>query len=418
MFSAVMKPLVVNITILFSLIFNANLFFPFRRKMMLTWKQKIMYGVVASFTALLCMMYPIQPLAKTNFDFRMIVILVTTLYIGKMAGLLCTFTVVIARFIIGGPFAYAGATVSVFAYVVGILFRSSFFNVKRKMLYGMMIVFIYLILYVATIIYAVPPLPWRFYVVYFSFFIAMFLALIYVIERLIQFNEQFDDMIYLDKLATVSEMAASFAHEIRNPLTTVRGFVQFLSKDTTDENVKKFAPIILEELDRTNKIISEYLTLAKPASFQLQKVNVDDILHTSVHLLSPLGTMTNVSLHLYTEGKSNVYGDAHYLKQALLNVMKNGMEAIEYGGGVTIHKTADEKEKKVIITIRDTGKGMTEDELKNIGLPYYTTKSKGTGLGSMIASRLIRQMGGTMAYESRLNEGTTVTITLPLYEGD
>ncbi|MCL6617224.1 MAG: ATP-binding protein, partial [Anoxybacillus ayderensis] len=157
---------------------------------------------------------------------------------------------------------------------------------------------------------------------------------------------------------------------------------------------------------------------AKPASFQLQKVNIDDILHTSVHLLSPLGAMTNVSLHLYTEGKSDVYGDAHYLKQALLNVMKNGIEAIEYGGAVTIHKTVAEKEKEVIITIRDTGKGMTEDELKNIGLPYYTTKSKGTGLGTMIASRLIRQMGGTMAYESRLNEGTTVTITLPLYEGD
>ncbi|AKS37851.1 sporulation kinase [Anoxybacillus gonensis] len=418
MFSAVIKPLVVNITILFSLVFNANLFFPFRRKMMLTWKQKMMYGVVASFTAVLCMMYPIQPLAKTNFDFRMIVILVTTLYIGKTAGLLCTLTVVIGRFMIGGPFAYAGVTVSVFAYVVGMLFRSSFFNVKRKILYGLMIVFIYLILYIATIMYAVPPLSWRFYVVYFAFFIAMFVALVSVIERLIQFNEQFDDMIYVDKLATVSEMAASFAHEVRNPLTTVRGFVQFLSKDTTDENVKKFAPIILEELDRTNEIITEYLALAKPAPFQLQKVNIDDILHTSVHLLSPLGTMTNVSLHLYTEGKSDVYGDAHYLKQALLNVMKNGIEAIEYGGIVTIHKTVDEKEKIVIITIRDTGKGMTKEQLKKIGLPYYTTKSKGTGLGSMITSRLIRQMGGTIAYESRLNEGTTVTITLPLYEGD
>ncbi|MBB6177986.1 two-component system sporulation sensor kinase B [Anoxybacillus tengchongensis] len=418
MFVAIIKPLVVNITILFSLVFNANLFFPFRRKMVLTWKQKVIYGIVSSFTAILCMMYPIQPLAKTNFDFRMIVILVTTLYIGKTAGLLCTFTVVIVRLIIGGPFAYVGSAVSVFAYIVGMMFRTSFFNVKRKILYGLMIVFIYLILYVATIIYAVPPLPWRFYVVYFSFFIAMFVALVYVIERLIQFNEQFDDMIYVDKLATVSEMAASFAHEIRNPLTTVRGFVQFLSEDTTDENVKKFAPVILEELDRTNQIITEYLTLAKPTPFERQKVNIDDVLHTSVHLLSPLGTMTNVSLQLYTEGKSDVYGDKHYLKQALLNVIKNGMEAIEYGGVVTIHKTVDEKEKQVIITIRDTGKGMTEEQLKNIGLPYYTTKSKGTGLGSMITARLIRQMGGTITYESRLNVGTTVTITLPLYEGD
>ena len=418
MFTSVIKPLVVNIAILFSLIFNANLFFPFRRKMHFTWKHKVVYGIVSSATALLCMMYPIQPLAKTNFDFRMLVILVTTLYIGKTAGLLCTVTVVVGRFMIGGPFVYPGITVSVFAYIVGVLFRSSFFNVKRKVLYGIMIVFIYLILYIATIIYAVPPLSWRFYIVYFSCFIAMFFAIVYVIERLIQFNEQFDDMIYVDKLATVSEMAASFAHEIRNPLTTVRGFVQFLSEDTNDENVKKFAPMILEELDRTNEIITEYLTLAKPAQFQLQKINVDDILHTSVHLLSPLGAMMNVSLQLYTEGKNEVYGDAHYLKQALLNVIKNGIEAIEYGGVVTIHKTVDEKEKEVIITIRDTGKGMSEEQLKNIGLPYYTTKSKGTGLGSMITARLIRQMGGTITYESRLHAGTTVTITLPLYEGD
>jgi len=105
-------------------------------------------------------------------------------------------------------------------------------------------------------------------------------------------------------------------------------------------------------------------------------------------------------------------------QQALLNVMKNGMEAIEYGGVVTIHKTVDEKEKEVIITIRDTGKGMSEEQLKKIGLPYYTTKSKGTGLGSMITARLIRQMGGTITYDSRLHAGTTVTITLPLYEGD
>ncbi|MBW7651048.1 ATP-binding protein [Anoxybacillus sp. ST4] len=418
MFTSVIKPLVVNIAILFSLIFNANLFFPFRRKMHFTWKQKVVYGIVSSATALLCMMYPIQPLAGTNFDFRMLVILVTTLYIGKTAGLLCTVTVVVGRLIIGGPFAYPGITVSVFAYIVGVLFRSSFFNVKRKVLYGFMIVLVYLILYIATILYAVPPLSWRFYIIYFSCFIAMFFAIVYVIERLIQFNEQFDDMIYIDKLATVSEMAASFAHEIRNPLTTVRGFVQFLSEGTKDERVKKFAPIILEELDRTNEIITEYLTLAKPAQFQLQKINVDDILHTSVHLLSPLGAMSNVSFQLYTEGKSDAYGDSDYLKQALLNVMKNGMEAIEYGGVVTIHKTVDEKEKEVVITIRDTGKGMSEEQLKKIGLPYYTTKSKGTGLGSMITARLIRQMGGTITYDSQLHAGTTVTITLPLYEGD
>lgn len=99
MFTSVIKPLVVNIAILFSLIFNANLFFPFRRKMHFTWKQKVVYGIVSSATALLCMMYPIQPLAGTNFDFRMLVILVTTLYIGKTAGLLCTVTVVVGRFI-------------------------------------------------------------------------------------------------------------------------------------------------------------------------------------------------------------------------------------------------------------------------------------------------------------------------------
>jgi two-component system sporulation sensor kinase B len=211
-------------------------------------------------------------------------------------------------------------------------------------------------------------------------------------------------------------MAASFAHEVRNPLTTVRGFIQYLVKDTTDEKLKQYSPLILEELDRTNKIITNYLTLARPGTVELEVIDLDDLLYDSIDLLRPLASYQDVSLSYSSEGMHYVFVDKNYLKQSILNLIKNGIEAIDHSGYVKITKRNGDKKRTVQIVIEDNGKGMTEEEFEKIGLPYYTTKSKGTGLGSMITSRLIRDMNGTIEYYSTIGEGTKVIVTFPIYE--
>jgi len=210
-------------------------------------------------------------------------------------------------------------------------------------------------------------------------------------------------------------MAASIAHEIRNPITTVRGFIQLIQQDTVDQKLKKFAPLILEELDRTNNIITNYLKLAKPDSFELTKVELNTILSDSIELLRPLGTFSNVSIE-FTPFKESCFvkGDIQHIKQSLLNIIKNAIESIEECGVIDIRTDIDRKEGRAIISIEDNGKGMTKEELKHIGLPFYTTKTKGTGLGSMITNRLIRQIGGTIEYSSELGKGTAVTVTFQL----
>jgi len=413
---SIIKPLIVNITILFSLTFNANLFFPFREKVDLSVRQQIIYGSFSAFAAILCMFYPIETLDETNFDFRMIVILIVTLYTGWLAGALCTVIVAVARILIGGQFVWIGVFVSIIAYFVALLFRPLYWKAKNKWVVAIVILSVYFIFYFIVILNTVTFLPWSFYVIYFLIFFITYLLLNFVIKRLIVSNKQLNEMIYVDKLTIVSDMAASFAHEIRNPITTVRGLIQFIEKDTNDENFRKFTPLILEELDRTNKIITDYLKLARPTDFRLQKINLDEVLHDCISLLRPFGSLSNVDLEYISQGSHNIWGDEQYLKQSFINIIKNGIEAIEGSGTVKITKQDGLDRETVKIIVEDNGKGMTDEQLRKIGLPYFTTKTKGTGLGSMISNRLIREMGGTIHYSSRLNKGTIVEITLPLYK--
>lgn len=408
------KPLIVNITILLSLTFNANLFFPFRDRIVLTLRQQVVYGLVSAFAAALCMFYPIETLGETNFDFRMIVILLVTLYVGWIAGGICTAMVVIVRLLIGGSFAWIGVLVSLVAFAVALLFRPVYIKAQHKWMYAIIIAVLYSFFYFTIIVQTVSFLSVDFYLVYFAMFLLTYMTVYFLIERLIMYNHQFDEMVYADKLTMVSEMAASFAHEIRNPITTVRGFIQLLQASTKDEQLQQFAPLILEELDRANKIITDYLQLAKPSDFRVHPIDLHHVLRDCVQLIQPLGAFANVAIEWDRLGEYRVLGDEQYLKQSLLNIMKNAIEAIEGGGVVKIFTEAHLQRNMVKVIIEDNGKGMTDEELKKIGLPYYTTKSKGTGLGSMISNRLIREMGGTIHYTSQLGKGTRVEITLPL----
>ncbi len=413
---SIIKPLIVNITIIFSLTFNANLFFPFNNKTPITYKQQLIYGLISAFAGILCMFYPIESLGDTNFDFRMIPIMISTLYGGYLSGFVCLVLVVIVRSIIGGDYVLIGIIVSVLPFLVAVLLKGFYHRSSKKMATGAVVVAIYCLFYVIILYHTVDFLNVSFYLAYFTAFLATYFALIFIIEKLIIANQQFKETVYSDKLSMISQMAASIAHEIRNPITTVRGFIQFLHKDTNDEKLKQFAPLILEELDRTNKIITNYLKLTKPSDTDFSKVEIDTVIKDSIELLRPLGMYDNVTILYQGSGNHYVYADEHHLKQALLNVIKNGIEAIENGGFVKVTKRPGDDKNTVVIEIEDNGKGMTQTQLETIGLPYFTTKTKGTGLGSMITNRLIRDMNGKVEYESKLNKGTKVLIILPTIE--
>ncbi|MBN8191298.1 two-component sensor histidine kinase [Bacillus sp. NTK074B] len=413
------KSLLVNITILFSFTYNANVLFPFKDKQIKdkqksVYKHKITYGLVASFGALLCMLYPIETLGETHFDLRMIAILIVTIYAGLLSGSIVLSCVIILRYFIGGPYVGVGIAVSVLAFVIGMLFRSILLKTQFKLIVSTMIFIIHAILYIIIINMFIPILHLPFYIIYFTVFYFTFLSLVFIIEHLIRTNKQIEEMVYMDKLNMIGQMAASIAHEIRNPLATVRGFIQHLSEDSDDDRLKRYSPLILNELDRTNKIITDYLSVAKPNGFQLSRLNLESIIRDCVDLLRPFAAYSNTSIHFEMAGSHYIKGDEDHMKQAIMNVIKNGIESIEDRGEISINLKEDPFSQSIVMIISDNGKGMTGDQLKKIGLPFYTTKTKGTGLGSMVTNKLIREMGGMIEYESELNRGTVVKIRLPV----
>jgi two-component system, sporulation sensor kinase B len=405
------KTLLVNITILLSLTYNANTLFPFKINQILNIKHKITYGLIGAFSAFLCMLYPIETLGETHFDLRMIAILIVTLYAGWISGSMVLLLVLVYRGILGGTFVITGLSVSILAFLVAVIFRRVFLESSSKLIWSSLMYGVYSLIYIVNIYLFVPLLYTSFYFIYFSVFYLTFIAMVFIIEHLIRTNKQIEEMVYLDKLNMAGQMAASIAHEIRNPLATVRGFIQHLTENTNDEQLKKYSPLILEELDRTNKIITDYLSVAKPGKFQLADLNVDDVVQDCVDLLRPFASYSDVSITYSESGGHWITGDEQYLKQAIMNVIKNGIESIEDKGEVNIGVKPLPSSNMIEIMITDNGKGMDHDELKKIGLPFYTTKTKGTGLGSMVTNKIIREMDGMIEYESEPYKGTIVKIS-------
>ncbi|MEH7586564.1 MULTISPECIES: ATP-binding protein [Priestia] len=223
-------------------------------------------------------------------------------------------------------------------------------------------------------------------------------------------------LIKKEKLSVVGELAAGIAHEIRNPLTSIKGFVQLMKE--TDRSAVGYANIMLDELERINGIVSEMLLLSKPESEHFRVFSLTEAVKYVMSLTSHEALLKNIDF-LYDEQTNNasVYGNKNHLIQVLLNVFKNAIEAMDKPGNIYITiKTA--QDNHIFIEVRDEGVGISKDRLEHIGEPFFTLKEKGMGLGLTISSKIIHDHHGTLQIESEQNKGTIVKIRLPLYVED
>ncbi len=215
-----------------------------------------------------------------------------------------------------------------------------------------------------------------------------------------------------EKLSVIGQLAAGVAHEIRNPLTVLRGFTQLLQKELGNNH--SYLLTMLSELDRINNIVNEFMTLAKPQFVQFHSNHICDILNSVISILETQAILVNVYIKSnYADQIPNIHCDENQLKQVFINVIKNAIEAMPFGGEIDIlvELTSDDH---LLIRIRDQGPGIPQEMIQRLGEPFFTTKENGTGLGLMICQRIIEAHQGKLSITSCEGKGTTIDILLPL----
>ncbi|WP_273127294.1 PAS domain S-box protein [Bacillus weihaiensis] len=214
-----------------------------------------------------------------------------------------------------------------------------------------------------------------------------------------------------EKLAITGQLAAALAHEIRNPLTSIKGFIQLFSK--SKECDESFLTITMDEIQSIEEKLSEFLRLSHPSAMKMEQIKLDQLLNQVVQLLQSKALLDNkeIKTHLNTV-LPFIMGDEQSLKQVFFNIIQNGLDAISEKGFVLI-KSAVSKSKVTIYFI-DNGRGIPKERLQSLGQPYYSTTEKGTGLGLMTTFKILQQHDGVIEVDSTVGIGTTVSVSFPI----
>jgi len=230
-----------------------------------------------------------------------------------------------------------------------------------------------------------------------------------------------------DRLASMGTLAAGMAHEIKNPLGGLRGAAQLLQEEIKSEKYREYTGVIIKETDRINSIVENLLNLSNPKPLKLKSVNIHKILGDILLLEEKiLKRMKITVVRDFDPSLPSVYIDEGRITQVFLNIVKNAVEAIKKGGELTlttkifydyivIEEGAKSHTKMVLIEVRDTGKGFEDDVLSNLFTPFFSTKSKGTGLGLVISHRIIEEHKGRIKIQNRTDrKGASVQVFLPI----
>jgi signal transduction histidine kinase len=232
-------------------------------------------------------------------------------------------------------------------------------------------------------------------------------------ERIIAIEEQLRRS---EKLSTLGEMAAVLAHEIRNPLGSIRGTAEILRDDYRPGDPKhEFIEIQIKETERLNHVVEDFLRLARQKPVELRDCSIREELETIVTLVAKDAQNRGISLRLESNAEAAIFrGDGEKLRQAFLNIVINALQATPAGGSVSI--VLNKSDTGFEIIFRDSGSGIAPDDLQRIFEPFYTTKSDGTGLGLAVTRKIIEGHCGKMDIESKPGQGSTVSVRLPVQE--
>ncbi|UGB33119.1 ATP-binding protein [Metabacillus sp. B2-18] len=379
-----------------------------------------MHNLSYSLAILSCICFPIQIMEGYVFDLRLVALTFGGLYGGIYSILTLGGATVIFRLIVGGSGATATLIVVMLLSILLVLLSNRFMKSSRnkKVILGTTLSLLAAVIALlnSTLLFG-ATLNILFIITYIIITLTSTAVIIYLYEI---FNESIlikKRLLRAEKMEIVSHLASSISHEVRNPLTVVKGFLQImLQTDLPLKERNDYLNISIDEINRANEIITDYLIFAKPSPEKEKVLNIKEEIQRTCNLISPLANMKGIEIETETQ---DLYfkGEEQSFQQCLLNITKNCIEAMQNTGLLKI-KTKMVNHNLLLI-ISDTGKGMNKEQISRLGEPYFTTKGReGTGLGMMVAINIIESMNGNLSVESELNKGTNFYICLPLVEND
>ncbi len=243
--------------------------------------------------------------------------------------------------------------------------------------------------------------------------VAMISYIIENIEKNIYLRQR---LVKSEKLEAVEQMGAAISPEIRNPLTSAIGFAQLLQDPSLERNKRtEYLSILQGELESAENVIQDYLTFSKPLIEKVEELDVQGELKRVINLLEPLANQQSVKITSLFSTNAIIEGDRQKFHQCFVNVLKNAIESMPNGGEIKISTVMSLT--NIIIRIKDTGEGMTKEQLARLGEPYYSTKgTKGTGLGVMVVYSIVRAMKGTIEVRSKVGRGTSFQFSFKEYK--
>lgn len=405
----------------FYIFFIPTVFFALRRrKRDRIWSYRLSLYLIFALSLVSSMSVPVT-INDMTYDFRAIPLTIGALYGGMPIAILLYLTLISYRYIMGNPnqLEYVIAIIPTF-FILSLIVKKyptltfgrkvaaatgAYFSVRLPTLITYQI-----LIGQADSFFKLDFAKTILLIMFQGMIAGVFIYLLEFIEKAQLFQEEIRKT---EKLKLVTGIAASVAHEVRNPLTSVRGFIQLLGKQELNQRSRNYyQKICLEELDRAQQIISDYLTLAKPEPEKIESIHIHSEIRYTTNVLSSYANMQNVQITIeLCEEDSQLTGDQSKFRQAIINLCKNSIEAMPDGGTLTLATKIDKS--GLVIRINDTGIGMTKEQINRLGTPFYSTKEKGTGLGTMVTFSIIRNMNGNIVTSSEPGKGTSFDIVFP-----
>ncbi|MER2061250.1 MAG: ATP-binding protein [Niallia sp.] len=380
-------------------------------------KRNIIMSILWGISILFCMSFPVNLGQNVRLDLRIVPLILGSLYGGFWSSIFLSALIIAYRLYSGfGIGFYNTVLVLLLSIPVILIFQKYFARAEKRKrvkiavglsLYYCFIGFIiFIILRVFSIEYAgVQIIQLMFGAIATWFFIVLY-------ETLIEINHIRTELQNAEKLKVISELTSIFAHEIRNPMQVARGFLQLLDEPDLPNGKKEYIQISLEELDRANEIINDFLAFGKPVINNNERMEVGYQLQRVAKILQSYSLNHNVQIKTDIVEDCWIFANGQKFNQSLINIVKNAIESMPNGGMVWITCTPT-NDGFINISIKDQGIGMTKEQMDRLGYPFYSLKESGTGLGMMVSYQIIRSFKGKIKVKSEKDKGTEFIILIP-----